>query len=145
MSNNKYELPEEIGHFFFNEESDYPGVEFDAHIDIPIGELFKYQTTDWDTEAESMLKQWGDQVLVSWNLTKNGAAIPADGVGIFRPGIRMIRDMMKAWSDGVVDPPPPLLPPSTDGGMPPEDSGQTESSSPDPQASSKPRQSRVSV
>ena len=97
----------------FAEDSPYYGVEATVITSVPFESLFWFQknanSDDVETTLE-VLKQFGENFLVEWNLEDyEGNPCPPTGDGIVRlEDFGLATNILVGWIEAVVTPPDPL-------------------------------------
>ena len=128
-----YQLPDEVALITFE---DRPGFEARVLLSVPWGYQFDFQrrmtpgelrelrdlaggevgpervdrmtdlTTGVTEQQRAALSEWGDTVLVRWNLAdRNGAEVPANGEGLLAQPQKFVLDLIGAWTEALRNPP----------------------------------------
>lgn len=98
-----FELPEKHAQVLWADGSELDGFEATLSLDAPIDLLLRmadYESLSAAEQRELMLA-FGDSVLVSWNLTRKGKAVPATGAGMLSHPARLMVAIMKRWREVV--------------------------------------------
>lgn len=87
-------------------EDEYEGLEARVRLSpIPLGFQLSIQRSlqSGDTEQmESALREFGDNVLVSWNVEdKDGEPLPASGEGVLMGSTTLLLKIIEGWSEAV--------------------------------------------
>jgi hypothetical protein len=97
----------------FAEDHEFYGAETSLYLDAPMALLFEFQRLGEATgqEAESIMRKFGDLVLIDWNLEDdNGQAIPATGEGMLTQPFPFAVALIEAWGKAAAEPSTPLVP-----------------------------------
>jgi len=98
-----YELPEQHAEITWEDGSDLHGLEVTLSLDAPVDLLFRLQ--DWESitakEQRELMLEFGDSVLVTWNLTYRGNSVPATGAGMLSQPMRLMVGIMIKWAETV--------------------------------------------
>lgn len=70
-------------------------------------------------DVQAMLRRFGDEVVASWNLELDGAAVPANGDGIMQLPLETAKTLLVSWTKAVSTVPAPLAGASGNGSSPP--------------------------
>lgn len=111
-----YEIGEDTVLLVF-EESQYEGLEVRC-VAATMGDYLKYLGIDRIKNASELavlLQSWGDDILVSWNMTKRGKPIAADGEGVKQAHMMTVLRAIGAWLRSIQEVPDPLDSPSKNG------------------------------
>lgn len=93
-----FEVPRKQFRLVF-EDADYAGAEVVCRS-VSLGAFMEYLNVlglDTVAEVESLLRRFGDEVLVSWNWEIDGKPLPADGTGFLAIPPEASRQIMSAW------------------------------------------------
>ncbi len=112
--NGSFEVPYRSAKIVF-EDGDYAGLEIHCYLDIPLEEFFGFQRLLEGEGMEKGLRAFGDDILQSWNLTIEAAAVPASGEGFMRLPLRVALHVVARWVEAISEVPAPLVKPSPHG------------------------------
>lgn len=110
-----FEEPQDTARLVF--EGDYAGAEVVCRLNVPLGTYFaigKSQSGGNDA-AEEALRLLGDNVLVAWNVERNGQPVPANGDGMMQISPRFATLILGEWLKVAAEVPAPLDDRSTSG------------------------------
>lgn len=115
-----FEVPEP-GHVRLKFEDDWLGAEVVCRRSVPFGTALDFSAIsgivlkdagpDEVTRIRQAFQDFGNEVLVEWNLTKGGVARPADGVGMMGLTMDAAMKLVSAWGDAVKELATPLAEP----------------------------------
>jgi hypothetical protein len=97
-------------------EGDFKGAEIVASRDIPLSLYLTIEDSAGTSRGViKAVTDFASSVLVSWNLSRNGEAIPATAEEMLRLPPDLVTAIMTAWVESLKGTPPPLVEPSEDG------------------------------
>ena len=101
----------------FEEGHEYYGLSVLTSLDVSMEVLFSLDKIgDKGSANAELLSNFGDQVLIEWNLTdSNDEPIPATGAGFMKVPLSLAAALMRYWSTAATDVPGPLDRPSRNG------------------------------
>lgn len=85
-------------------EGEYEGGEVVVSANAPMSVLFDIMAMDDANlkEQESLIRKFGDEVLVSWNFAgEDGKDIPATGDGVVSLDTELFNVIVNAWTDSL--------------------------------------------
>lgn len=96
-----FEVPRRTARIQFEE---HPGMEIECALDISLGAFFEFQrlTASKDQkDVEKAMQQFGEEIVISWNLEIDGIKLPATGEGMLRlpPAFALV--ILNAWVGAV--------------------------------------------
>lgn len=113
-----YELPQRTALLDF-QGGPHQGAEVRCVLDVEIGTLLWFESMQRMqgnvAEVARMFQRFGDEFLVSWNLTRGGEPLPASGAGMLRVTPAFAMALVDAWMRAVAEVPLPLGSPSSAG------------------------------
>lgn len=83
---------------------DYEGGEVEVVANTPMSMLFQIMGMDSAglQEQEKLIRQFGDDILISWNFTNEaGDDLPADGGGVVTLDTDVFNAIVNAWTDSL--------------------------------------------
>lgn len=107
-----FELYATRGRLVF-EGTRYAGAEVEVRLDMPLADYLVHDALD---EEEPRLRWFGEHALVSWNLKRDGAPVPATAEELLAMPRQFSGRLHREWLRLVSDPGLPFAAPSPDGG-----------------------------
>ena len=107
----KYDLKTETATLVFDAGTGYAGLKAETTLDIPADDVLEFSKIadlkGW--ESKPLLRDFGDRVLLSWNLTREGQDVPATGDGMMSTPIKLVMALVKAWVGAAMGSDDPLV------------------------------------
>lgn len=113
----KYQLPSTTLTLDFKDTA-FDGAEVKCRTDVSMGFLLRMQrmaNSTNDEDAEKSLTEFGDKILIEWNLEDEHIDIPANGTGMLQITASFAQALMSLWAEEVAQPSAPLSPKSSNG------------------------------
>ena len=99
--------PEKFG--LVHGEGDYAGFEARVRLaPIPLSLSLSFQTrlaSEDHTAILEAIREFGDTVLISWNVAVAAGPVPADGAGLLSQDFALTMALVKGWSEALTLPP----------------------------------------
>lgn len=111
----KYELQDQKAEILFDSSSRFSGVVVEVVIDVSLNTLFDFEDGYVAGKHRELFQRFGDEILVSWNVHKDGNALPASGEGMGKAPLSLASEIMIQWLKAAAKPPDPLAMPSENG------------------------------
>jgi len=110
-----YELQEKNVSITWAPGTELAGLRAVLSLDAPADLLIRMEGFEQAPTAEKrdLMREFGDAVLVEWDMHVKGQPIPATGDGMLRLPMRVVAAVMKQWTDAVAGE-GPLGQPSSD-------------------------------
>lgn len=108
--------------------TDYDGAEMRCRFDVEMETFLSYQRMIDDASivnVAEMFKQFGDEIVLEWNLEDEGKQIAADGAGMMKLPVQLATEIIKRWLEAMATPSAPLSLPSKNGATSEEASTET--------------------
>lgn len=110
-----YEVPAETARITWDEGTKFAGLEAVLSLDVPTDVLLRMDGFGDCTPAQrrDLMIEFGDAVLLEWNLEAKGVPVPATGAGMLSQPPRVMGALMEKWRE-VISGAGPLEQPSSD-------------------------------
>lgn len=109
-----FEIQDRIGLLHLDDE-EYGGAEVKVRLNLPLRDFLRLDALADQENFEELLTEFGESILVEWNLEKDGEPIPADGPHFVQQPVDFCMLIYRVWRVEVAEPPRPLSQPSVNG------------------------------
>lgn len=104
-----FEIPRRTARIIL--EDDYDGAEIRCALDVDMGTYFHFQGLMESSDAaqlEQAFREFGDRILIEWNLEEGGEPIPATAEGVMQLPPALVLAILGKWGEAVGEAPAPL-------------------------------------
>ena len=104
-----FEIPRRTARIIL--EDDYEGAEITCALDVDMGTYFHFQGLIESEDAahlEKAFREFGDRILIEWNLEEDGEPLPATAEGVMQLPPALALAILGKWSEAVGEAPAPL-------------------------------------
>jgi hypothetical protein len=111
-----YRVPRRTALVEFDEAHEYYGAEIVLRLDVPIGVMLEFQRAATDEgQAETVIRRFGDDIVLEWNLEDDEGPVPATGDGLMMQSFAFANMLLSKWVEVATQVPGPLGEPSNNG------------------------------